>query len=138
MGWMINKRTGIGFGVAICTIILSFLLCALLMVRNVLPESTAAAWIWVTYGLAALFGGRISAAGQGRQLCAFLPAAFLYGLVWLLALSCKGEIQFASQGLGVTIAVFIGAVLAFATVGGKRKKKSHHGRKQHGVRTLRR
>ncbi len=138
MGWKVDKQTGIGLGASVCMVLLSLLFCALLLVRGALPESTVKAWLWVSYGLAALFGGRIAAAGQGRELCALLPAAFLYGLVWLLALSCKVEIQFATLGIGITVAVIIGALLAFMTANRKRKKKSHYNKKRPVARTLRR
>lgn len=138
MGMIIDRRTGIGFGTSICFIVLSLLLCALLLVRGALPMSAAVAWLWGSYGLAALFGGRVAAAGQGRKLCAFLPAMLLYALVWLLALSCKGEINFASLGIGTTIAVMAGALLAYMTVGGKRRKKNLQRKKYPMTRTTRR
>ncbi|MBR5571989.1 MAG: hypothetical protein IKV99_05050 [Oscillospiraceae bacterium] len=138
MSCKVDKRTGIGFVATMCIAVLSLLLCALLMVRGILPESAAGVWLWITFGLASFIGGKLSAAGQGRQACAFLPAAFLYGLIWLLALSCKGEIRFAVHGIGITAAVVVGALLAFLTTCGKRRKKSPHGRKRPVGHALRR
>jgi hypothetical protein len=138
MSWKMDRRTVAGFGVAVCMAVLSLLLCALLIVRGILPERTANIWLWITLGFASFLGGRLAAAGQGRQMCAFLPAAFLYGLIWLLALSCKEKIQFATQGVGITIAVATGALLALLTTREKRKKPSQHNRKHPSGHTLRR
>lgn len=134
----LNRRTGIGFGAAVCSMVLSLLLCALLLVRGVLPMSAATVWLWISYGLAALLGGRIAAAKQGGRLCAFFPAAFLYVLIWLLALGCKGEINFTAFGIGVTAAVIVGTLLAYMTAGSKRKKRSSYSKKRPAARTSRR
>ena len=122
MGWIIDKRTALGFVTAICIIIVSLLLCAFFLIRSILPENSATIWIWVSFGLAVLFGGRIASKGQGRQPCALIPALLVYVLVWLLALSCKEEIIFSSCGIGSTVALVSGALLAFISTGAKKKK----------------
>lgn len=138
MSWKVDKQTWIGFSAAVGITVFSLLLCALLMVRSILPESAAPMWLWITYGLASFLSGRIAAKGQGRQVCAFLPAAILYGSLWLLALSCKGNIQFPSHGIGITISALVGALLAFLTAGRKKKKKSRHSKKRIPVHAVRR
>lgn len=137
-GILFGKRTWVGLGTAIVLLVLMLLLGALLIVRGQLPMGVASPWLWVSYGLSAFIGGRIAAAGQGRKLCAFMPGAMIYALAWLMALCSECMIDFSMNGLGITMAVVIGTIIAF--VGGKKKKRSSRNRKKKipSTRTLRR
>lgn len=137
-GMLFGKRTWIGFGVTVGVMLLSLLLGALLAVRGILPAGGMAPWLWVSYGLAAFIGGRVAAVGQGRQLCALVPAVLLYALAWLLALCSECVIDFSAHGVGITIAVAMGAVIAFMSCGGKKKRSRGKKGKRPAVRPVRR
>ena len=126
-GILFGKRTWIGFGIAVGILLIMVLLGALFIVRGLLPMGAVSPWLWVSYGVAAFAGGRVAAAGQGRKLCAFIPGIFVYVLAWLLALCSECMIDFAANGLGITIAVAIGMFIPFA--GGRGKKRSSRSRK---------
>lgn len=126
-GMLFGKRTWIGFGVAIGVMVLSLLLGALLAVRGALPMEAVSPWLWVSYGLAALIGGRVAAIGQWRQLCALVPGVLLYVLAWLLALCSECSIDFSGGGLGITISVAAGIVVALMSCS-RKKKRSHVGK----------
>ena len=134
----VDKRTGVGFGVTVAFMMLSLMVCAFFLVRGVVPERAVNLWLWISYGLAAMLGGRIASAGKGRQVCALFPAILLYVLVWLLALSCKGNIQFFTQGTGSTIAIAIGSLFSLLTAGKPKKKKDLRRKKRPTGRTVRR
>lgn len=132
---IMNKRTAIGVGVSVCIMVLSLLLCAFVLVRGVLPQQFAPAWLYVSYGFAALLGGRV-AVKQGSGYFALLPSLCLYLLAWILALTCKGDIQFFPLGPGITIAVLLGGVLAYLLSGKKRRRTTQ--RRKHPVAPVRR
>ena len=138
MSLTVDKRTGIGIVAAVFMMILSLMACALLLVRRVIPTDTASIWLWISYGFATLMGGRIAAKGQGRQLCALIPAIFMYVVIWLLALGCKGGLNFSAHGIGITICVTIGAVIAFISSGRNRKTRSPHSKRHSRARITRR
>lgn len=137
VGILFGKRTWIGLGISLAVLILALLMGALLIVRGLLPMDAASPWLWISYFLAALLGGCV-AAGQGQQLCALMPGALLYILAWLLALCSECSIDFAANGLGITIAVVVGIIMALMK--GRKKKKSSRSRKgkRPSVRTIRR
>jgi len=118
-----GKQTWIGFSVATGAMILFLLLGALLFVRGIIPIHMAPLWLQGSYGLSAFAGGRIAAAGKSRRLCAIAPGTLLYAAAWLAALCSECTLDFAQHGLGITVAVAIGVILAY--VGSGRKKKKH-------------
>ena len=138
VGILFGKRTWVGFSIAIGILVVMLLLGALLIVQGLLPMRAVSPWLWASYGLAAFAGGRVAARGQGRKICAFLPGTTVYALAWLLALCSECAIDFAANGLGITIAVAVGMLVAF--MGGKGKRKSSRSRKlkRPSTRTLRR
>lgn len=137
-GILFGKRTWIGIGVTIGVLILMLLLGALLIVRGILPMGAVSPWLWVSYGLAVLIGGRVAATGQGRQLCALVPGVVLYILAWLLALCSECTIDFAANGLGITAAIAIGMLIAFMSSSRKKKHRRNKAAKRPSVRTIRR
>ena len=135
-GVLFGKRTWSGVGVALGVLIVVLLIGALLVVRGILPMDAVSLWLWFSYGLAVFVGGRIAAAGQGRGVCAIVPGATLYVLAWLLALCSDCTIEFSANGLGITVAVAIGVLLAL--MGGKRRKKGTRKIRRASVKPLRR
>lgn len=137
-GILFGKRTWIGIGITVGILLIMVLFGSLLIVRGILPMGAVSPCLWISYGVAALIGGRVAAAGQGRKLCAFIPGAMVYVLAWLLALCSECMIDFTANGLGITVAVAIGMFIAF--IGGRGKKKSNRTRKvkRPSTRTLRR
>ena len=136
-GILFGKRTWIGLGVSIGVLSVSLLLGAFFIVRGLLPMNVASPWVWVSYGLATLIGGRITA-GKEKKLCALVTGAMLYGLAWLLAMCCESTVDFAANGIGITIAVFAGVIVVLLS--SRHKKKGSRGRKvkRTSVRTVRR
>ena len=137
-GILFGKRTWVGLSVTVGVLLIMLLLGALLVVRGFLPMGAISPWLWVSYGLAVLIGGRIAAAGQGRKLCAFVPGAMIYVLAWLFALCSECMIDFDANGLEITIAVAIGTLIAFAGSRGKKKGSRRRKAKIPSTRTLRR
>ena len=138
-GTLFGKRTWIGFGCAAGLLCVLLMLGAFLAVRCILPMTVVPVWLWISYGLAALIGGRVAATGQGRELCAFLPGMLLYMVAWLLALCSECKIDFPSVGVGITIAVMAGVVIAYLSCS-KKKKRNRDGKrhKRPSMRTVRR
>lgn len=137
-GILFGKRTWIGFGVSVGVLLVLLLFGAFFIVRGMLPMNAASPWVWVSYGLAALISGRVAATRQDQKLCALITGGMLYGFAWLLALCCECTLDFAANGIGITIAVFAGVLIAL--LGNKKKKKGSRGRKvkRTSVRTVRR
>ena len=138
VGILFGKRTWIGVGAAISTLLLMVLLGSLLIVRGILPMEAVSPWLWLSYGLAAFAGGCLAAAGQGRKLCAFMPGTMVYVLAWLLALCSECRIDFASNGPGITVAVGIGMLVAFMGCRGKKKRRRSRSVKRPSAKALRR
>ena len=135
-GVLFGKRTWWGFGVASGVLIVTLLIGALLVVRGILPMEAVSLWLWLSYGVSALSGGRVAAMGQGRDIRAVVPGTALYVLAWLLALCSDCTINFTANGLGITLAVAAGVLLAL--MGGKRRKKGTRKMKRATVKPLRR
>ena len=138
VGILFGKRTWIGVGAAISTLLLMVLLGSLLIVRGILPMEAVSPWIWLSYGLSAFVGGCLAAVGQGRKVCAFVPGMMVYVLAWLLALCSECRIDFASNGIGITVAVGIGMLAAFMGCRGKKKRRYNRSVKRPAAKTLRR
>ena len=127
VGMLFGKRTWIGFGVSVMGMITLLSLGALLVIKGVIPMNIAPLWLWISYGIAAMVGGRI--AGKSLQACAFMPAGLLYIVAWGMALCSECEISFITNGVGITVAVLAGAIIAFLTSGKKKHKKSIRGKR---------
>lgn len=138
VGILFGKRTWVGVSIAIGILVVMLLLGALLIVQGLLPMRAVSPWLWASYGLAAFVGGCIAAAGQGRKLCAFVPGTMVYVLAWLLALCSECRIDFASNGLGITVAVGIGMLAAFMGCRGKKKRRRSRSVKRPSAKALRR
>ena len=138
VGILFGKRTWIGVGAAISTLLLMVLLGSLLIVREILPMEAVSPWLWLSYGLAAFVGGCLAAVGQRRKVCAFVPGTMVYVLAWLLALCSECRIDFASNGIGITIAVGIGMLAAFMGYRGKKKRRYNRSVKRPAAKALRR
>lgn len=124
VGDLFGKRTWIGYGVSLGVLLLMLLLGSLLTVREVLPMNFVSPWLWISYGTAALLGGYIAAAGKGRHMCAIVPGTMLYVTAWLFALCSECPITFAANGLGITVAVCMGMILALICRKGKKRSRS--------------
>ena len=124
VGDLFGKRAWIGYGVSLCVLLLMILLGSLLTVREVFPMNFMPPWLWISYGAAALLGGYIAAAGKGRHMCAIVPGTMLYVTAWLFALCSECPITFAANGLGITVAVCMGMILALICRKGKKRSRS--------------
>lgn len=127
---LLCKRTWVGLGAAVMILLLSVMVCALVIVKGILPQLVTAPWIWGSYAAAAFLGGMIAGKGQGRRLCSLLPGAALYVLIWMLALSSQREIGFRADGIGITAAILLGAGIAYISTGTRRRRKPHQIRKR--------
>lgn len=127
VGMLFGKRTWIGFGVSVMGMITLLSLGALLVIKGVIPMNITPLWLWISYGIAAMVGGRI--AGKSLRVCAFMPAGLLYIVAWGMALCSECEISFIANGAGITVAVAAGAIIAFLTSGKKKHKKSIRGKR---------
>lgn len=126
-GILFEKRTWIGLGAAVGIMGVVFMVGSLLMVHGVLPMEAASPLVWSSYGLAALIGGRVAAAGKRERLCACVPGLIIYVLAWMLALCCEGRIDFFANGIGITIMVILGILTA--VLWSRPRKKSRHSKR---------
>lgn len=123
VGKLFGKSTWVGFGITAVTIFCSLLLGAFLVVRGVLPYNAALFWLCAFYSLAVFLGGKIAERGQGSKTNSLIPALLLYLVIWVLALGCGNDIAFSSSGVYMTTAIFAGAIAAFVTGGGKKRRR---------------
>lgn len=136
IGVLFGRRTWIGFGAALILMVLWLMLGALLAVRGIVSDGIVV-WIAAGYLVSSFLGGCVAGKGQGRRLCAMVPALLLYVVVWLLALCSERVVDFASCGVWYTAAVALGAAAAWIRCGGKKKRRGKV-TKRRPVRTVRR
>lgn len=137
MKTLFGKRTWIGLGASVCLMTILLLLGALLTVRGIYPQDRMLLWICGAYVLSALIGGLLASAGKVPPICGLLPALLLYLLVWVLSLSCSGEIDFAAGGIPITAAILSGggvSLLLRSRKGKGRGKKQKRRAAIHAVR----
>lgn len=121
---LLQKKTWLGLFFVFLVSLAVNALCSLLLVKGVLPESSAGGCVYAAWGAGGVIGTCIAAKGQdGTLLRGCFLAIVSFGLAWLLGFLIFGSSNFGGFGWGVAAALGIGCVLGSFLGGGKKSKR---------------
>lgn len=121
---LLQKKTWLGLFFIFLVSLAINALCSLLLVKGVLPESSAGGCVYASWGVGGLIGTGIAVKGQeGTLLRGGFLAVVSFGLAWLLGFLLFGTSNFDGFGWGVAASLGVGCILGSLLGGGKKAKR---------------
>lgn len=100
-------------------------LCSLLLIKGVLPDTSASACVYAAWGIGGLIGTCVAVRGkEGALLYSLALFAITFAVIWLLGFGIYGSVNFGGYGIGVAISLLSGCVLG-GVFSGSGKQKRH-------------
>lgn len=122
---LFGKNTWLGLTAVFVVSLAVNALGSLLLVKGVLPETSAAGCVYAAWGLGAAVGTCISVRGQeGTLLRGGVLALITFGLIWLLGFLIFDSLDFGGYGIGTAASICAGC-MAGSLLGGGKKNKRH-------------
>lgn len=124
---LFGKNTWMGLAVIFAVSLAVNALGSLLLVKGVLPETSAAGCVYAAWGIGAVAGTCLAVSGQeGTLLRGGILAAIAFGLIWLLGFLIYNSPDFGGYGIGTAASICGGCMIGSLLFGGK-KNRRHKG-----------
>lgn len=121
---LFGKNTWLGLAAIFAVSLAVNALGSLLLVKGVLPETSAAGCVYAAWGVGAVVGTCIAVRGrEGTLLRGGVLALVTFGLIWLLGFLIFNSLDFGGYWIGTVVSICAGCMVGSLLGGGKKSKR---------------